>query len=190
MKKKKTKSMLILGLLLLGITVGYAILNTNLSINGTGTINKPTWDIHFENIVTKSGSVTPTTAANISNEGKTVTYAVTFSTPGEYYEFNVDVKNAGTIDGMIESVTSTVNSQPISNLPNYLEYSVTYSDGSEIQANHMLNAGDTEGYKVRLEFDRDVNPEDLPSTNEDYVINLGSTFVQQNDRCRQHDDSH
>ncbi len=178
MKKKKTKSMLILALLLLGITVGYAVLSTNLSINGVGTINKPTWDIHFENIVPKSGSVTPTTAANISNEGKTVSYAVTLSTPGDYYEFNVDVKNAGTIDGMIESITSTVNNQPISNLPSYVEYYVTYSDGIEIGENQLLTAGSKLTYTVHIGFKKDINPEDLPGSNQTYNLNMGFTDTQ------------
>ncbi len=177
MKKKKTKSMLVLGLLLLGITVGYAILSTNLNINGTSTINKPTWDIHFENIVVKSGSVTPSTAANITN-ATTVTYAVTFDTPGQFYEFNVDVKNAGTIDGMIESVTSTVNGQPISSLPSYVEYFVTYSDGVEIQDNHLLTAGAKETYTVHIGFSRDIDPGDLPSTAQTYNLSFEFTETQ------------
>ena len=177
MKKKKTKSMLILVLLLLSITVGYAILSTNLNINGTSTINKPTWDIHFENIQVKSGSVTPSTAANITN-ATTVTYAVTLNTPGEFYEFNVDVKNAGTIDGMIESVTSTVNGQPISSLPSYVEYYVTYSDGVEIAPNHLLTAGSKETYTVHIGFSRDIDPEDLPNSTETYNLNFGFTDTQ------------
>ena len=67
MNKKKTKSMLIVALLLLAITIGYAVISSNLSINGTSIINKPTWDIHFENIQVKSGSITPSTAAHIVN---------------------------------------------------------------------------------------------------------------------------
>ncbi len=179
MKQKKTKSMIVLGLLLLGITVGYAILSTNLNINGTSIINKPTWDIHFENIVTKSGSITPGTAAHIVNN-TSVEYAVTFDTPGQFYEFNVDVKNAGTIDGMIESVTSTVNNQSISNLPSYVEYYVTYSDGSIIAPNHLLAAGDKETYTVHIGFSRDINPEDLPSSAETYNLNFEFTDTQAN----------
>ncbi len=86
MKKKKTKSMLILVLLLLGITIGYAVLSTNLNISGTGTINKPTWDVHWSNINVTSGSVTPVTAATISNDGLTVTYAITLNTSVDSYQ--------------------------------------------------------------------------------------------------------
>ncbi len=178
MIKKKNKLMLFLALLLLGITVGYALLSTNLNINGTSTINKPTWDIHFENIVTKSGSVTPATAANITNGGKTVSYSVTLSIPGDYYEFDVDVKNAGTIDGMIKSITSTANGQPVSNLPSYIEYYVTYSDGVEIQNNHLLAAGTKETYTVHIGFKKDIELEDLPGSNQTYNLSFEFTDIQ------------
>jgi len=177
MNKKKTKTMLLLVIIILGITIGYAVLSSNLNISGTSIINKPTWDIHFENIQVKSGSVTPNNAANITN-ATTVTYSVIFDTPGQFYEFNVDVKNAGTIDGMIETVTSTVNGQPISNLPSYVEYYVTYEDGHEIQNNQLLAAGSKETYTVHIGFSKDINLEDLPNIAETYNITLNVTDTQ------------
>ena len=57
------KSNLKIGLVLLivltvGFSVGYAYLNTTLTINGTSTVQKNTWDTHFDNIKIKEGSVT------------------------------------------------------------------------------------------------------------------------------------
>ena len=184
MNKKKTKSMLIVALLLLTITIGYAVISSNLSINGTSIINKPTWDIHFENIQVKSGSITPSTAAHIVNSTG-VEYAITLDTPGDYYEFNVDAKNAGTIDGMVESVTSTVNGQPISNLPGYIEYYVTYSDGTEIVPNHLLAAGEKVTYTVHIGFNKDVDSEDLPSTAENYNLNFKVIDIQATDDAQE-----
>ena len=175
---KKLFSTLLLILLLIGVSIGYAVLSSNLSITGTSIISKQTWDIHFENIQTKSDSITPTSAAAISNQGKTVTYSVSLNTPGEYYEFNVDVKNAGTIDGMIESVTSTVNNQPISNLPSYIEYYVTYSDGVEIQPNHLLTAGSKETYTVHIGFKKNISVSDLPSSNQTFNLSFGFIDTQ------------
>ncbi len=180
MRKKKNTTIIILLLLILSISIGYAILTNNLSINGSTSINNPTWDIHFENIVTNSGSVTPNTPASITNNGKTVTYAVTLNNPGEFYEFNVDVKNAGTIDGMIETVTSTVNNQPITNLPSYIDYFVTYSDKTEIHDNQLLAAGSKETYTVHIGFSRNINQEDLPNLAETYNLNFEFTDMQAN----------
>ena len=102
------------------------------------------------------------------------------STPGDFYEFTVDAINAGTVDGMIESVTSTLNNGSISNLPDCLTYSVTYFDGVEIAANHLLAAGTTEKYKVRVEFKEDIDEDDLPDSNQTLSFAFSVNYVQAN----------
>ena len=105
------------------ITIGYAFLSTTLTINGASTINEVTWDVHFENVVVKTGSVTAETPVIDTNK-TTVTYGVTLSNPGDYYEFTVDVKNDGSVDAMIDTITSKLNNTIITTLPNYLNYNV------------------------------------------------------------------
>ncbi len=183
MAKKKTQSMIILVLLLLGLTIGYAILSINLNINGTSTINKSTWDIHFENIDVVGGSVTPNTPATIGATGKTISYGVTLNNPGDYYEFTVDAKNVGTIDGMIESLTSTVNGQPPSSLPSYIEYFITYLDGSEIQENQLLSAGEKETYRVHIGFRRDISADQLPANGDTLNIDIEVDYLQSNNEA-------
>ena len=137
MKKNKRKvRYLILVLLLLFISIGYSYLNSTLNITGTSTINNPTWDIHWENVEVKTGSVSATTPTIDTNK-TTVNYSVTLTIPGEYYEFTVDAVNAGTIDGMVSVVSNKLNGTEITTLPNYLEYSVSYSDGVSIAQNHL-----------------------------------------------------
>ena len=98
MKKNKRKlNYLIVIILLLLVSIGYAILSTNLNILGSSQINAPTWDIHWENVSVKSGSVSATTHTIDTNK-TTVNYSVTLTIPGDYYEFTVDAVNAGTID--------------------------------------------------------------------------------------------
>ena len=60
MKKSKRRAKYLLLLLILCISVGYAILQSNLTINGTAHMNNPTWDIHWNNVQVTSGSVTGT----------------------------------------------------------------------------------------------------------------------------------
>ncbi len=179
MKRKKTKIMIILVILLLGLTIGYAILSSNLNINGTSTISNPTWDIHFENVQVKSGSVsTVTQVPTISQDRLSVSYAVTFNIPGDFYEFTVDVRNSGTIDGMIESVNSTINGLSPGELPEYMEYSLTYDDDTEIENNHLLTAGEYITYKIRLGFKRDIDPSQLPTSSETFNFTLRSLYKQ------------
>ncbi len=180
MKRKNTKTMLILALLLLGITLGYAYLTTNLNINGTANVNRATWDIHFENVQVSSGSVTAATPV-IDTAKTTVSYTVTLAQPGDYYEFTVDAKNAGTIDGMINSFSSKLNGSEITNLPAYLTYSVTYLDGSQIKARHKLSVGSTETYKVRIGYNQDVSASELPTTNQSLSLSFTVNYGQADD---------
>ena len=163
-KQKITTQFILLSILLIGVV--YAILQANLQINGTAKIQANTWDIHFDNIQVNENSVSigeNDSAATIDSENNCkVDFEVTLSIPGDFYEFTIDVVNAGTIDGMIGELNKTlkVNNETVSEVPDYLDYSVTYADGMEILENHKLSAGVTETYKVRLEFKTDI--EELP----------------------------
>ena len=164
--KQQTINFILLSLLLIGVV--YAILQANLQINGTAKIQANTWDIHFDNIQVNENSVSigeNDSAATIDpNNNCKVDFEVTLSLPGDFYEFTIDVVNAGTIDGMIGSLNKTliVNNEPVESIPDYLDYIVTYSDGIEILENHKIEAGTTETYLVRLEFKTDI--EELPET--------------------------
>ncbi len=166
--RSKTKykfSTLLLVLLLLFLTLGYAYLNQSLNINGNSILNNASWNVYWDNVQVTTGSVESSTPTIDSNK-TTVTFSVHLSKPGDFYEFTVDAKNDGTIDAMIESISSTLNNNPITTLPNYLYYSITYSDDRTIEANHLLKANDKEIYKVRVEYKLDISPEDLPTTNQ------------------------
>ena len=183
MKNRKRRDYLgLLLLLVVGLSVGYALLRTNLTINGTSKIKGNTWDIHFENLNVTNGSVELSTgdvAAVINTTTKTdITYTVTLNQPGDFYEFTVDAVNAGSIDGMVESVTSKLNDAVITTLPAYLDYSVSYSDGVEILPNQYLKAGETETYKVRIEFKKDISSSDLPTSVQTLTLDFGVAYIQ------------
>ena len=167
-KKKKNKIFLLL-ILLLGITVGFAALATTLKINGNAGIGKNSWNIYWDSIGNEDG-VTPETATEIVDEDTThkkniVTFDVTFDKPGDFYEFQVDAVNAGTIDAEILEIESKYNDAVISQenpLPSYLKYSVKYADGSDITVGDKLakRTSTTEftrkRYKIRVEYDKDA----------------------------------
>ena len=187
--KKETRVMAFL-LLLLVITVGYALLSQTLDINGTSKIKKTTWSIIWDNVEVNSNSVSGTSvtqAAQITNIEKTlVEYSITLSEPGEFYEFTVDAKNTGTIDGMVNTVSNKVyesNGTTEKTLPEYLTYTVTYSDGKTIEPKHLLSAGSTEKYKVRVEF-KDVSADKLPSQNETLKFKFEVEYVQADDSAQ------
>ena len=183
MKKTMRKTKLLLLLMVLFISVGYAVLQANLNITGTSNINNPTWDIHWENVSVTNGSVTGaniTTPATIDGTKTTVSYSIKLPEPGDFYEFTVDAVNAGTIDGMIDAISSKLNGAEITTLPEYLNYSVTYSDGIEVLENQELKANTSEKYKVRVEFKKDIEASQLPSTTQDLNLQFSVTYKQKN----------
>ena len=172
----------VLFIILLSISLGYALLTTNLNIVGTTIVKDNKWDIYFDNVQVSSGSVSASTPAIDTNK-TTVSYSVNLNLPGDYFEFTVDAVNAGTIDGMISAVSNKLNGTEITTLPNYLEYSVSYSDGIAIQNNHLLESGKTETYKVRVGYKKDISATDLPSTEQTLNLIFSVTYVQADDNA-------
>ena len=181
-KKKKNivKLLLISMFLLLG--VGYAMLTSSLNINGVSNINNSTWNIYWNNVEIKEGSVTDViTPARIKSGNTEVEFNVTLNQPGDYYEFTVDAVNDGSIDAMVGSFSKGVYASDgitAKELPDYLEYTVTYGDNNLIENKHLLAANSTATYKVRVSFKRDINASQLPSTDENLVFKFEVNYEQ------------
>lgn len=179
-KNKKISFLLLIIVLLLG--VGYALLTSQLSINGVSTINNATWNVYWNNVQIDTGSVTDVTIPARIKTGKTeVEFNVKLNTPGDYYEFTVDAVNAGTIDAMVGSFSKGVYASDgitAKELPDYLEYTVTYGDNNLIENKHLLAANSTATYKVRVSFKRDINASQLPSTDENLVFKFEVNYEQ------------
>ena len=71
-------------MLIVGISMGYAILNTTLNINGTSKIKDAKWNIYWENPQIVDGS-TVTTLPTIDSLKTTASFSVTLNNPGDYY---------------------------------------------------------------------------------------------------------
>ena len=144
------------------LSIAYASLAVNLGvkINGTKKVEDLNWDIRFHNLRVLDGSVTPISPAKIDETETKVTYEVSLKGPGDYYIFNVDIVNRGTIDAKIhEIIDQGINDRQ----KRYLEYSVTYEDGTPIKIDDTLLKGETKTVTVILRFLEDLNAEDLPS---------------------------
>ncbi len=185
----KNRKYIILVALSLLIVIGYAALTSNIDIDGSTKIKGNSWDIHFENVVLNSGNVkiddTDSEAIITENDNTKVTYKVSLKKPGDFYEFTVDAKNDGSIDGMVNLTTSMVGfgeNDPVeiteNNLPSYLKYSVTYNNNSPIEKYHELKAGALETYKIRVEFDKELENADLPENDIDLAFSFDVEYIQ------------
>ena len=159
---------------LIGITIGYAVLNSNLNINGRSTINKNTWDVHFDNVKINDGSVEAVKIPVVENS-TTVDFEVALNLPGDYYEFTVDVVNAGSIDAMIESITK--EPELTETQQKYLNYIITYENDELITTKQLVEKESFVRLKVKVELRKDIDPSDLPDVGD--VLYLGFTVNYQ-----------
>ena len=159
--------------IILFISVGYAYLNSTLSIMGHTELSANTWNIHFENLSVTDGSVSATTPAQISGNTTSISYSVLLERPGDFYEFSVNVVNSGTLPGKISLVD--INGISSSAEP-YLDYSIKYTNGNLVQVDDLLNAGATKRVVVRVAYKDDLSS--LPSENIELDLIYNITYVQ------------
>ncbi len=104
--RAKNKIVIIMCCLIFVMVIGYAAFSTNLNINGTANIAS-TWKVEFTSIeeVSKSSGVTVKTAPTAS--GTMATFDVAFTSPGDSIEYDITIKNNGTLDAVIDSIKTT-----------------------------------------------------------------------------------
>ena len=160
---------------LIGLTIGYAALNSTLNINGKSSISKNTWDVHFDNVVVKEGSVEAVKIPAITDK-TTVDFEVALNMPGDFYEFNVDVVNDGTIDAMIESIEKT----PVLTeaQAKYLSYTINYENGEQIATKQLVKKEEFVRLKVRVELRTDIVPSDLPEVGDVLYLSFTTNYQQ------------
>ena len=177
--EKKTRRVLIILLLiilLMGVTVGYAILSTNLNINGTSRIKNSTWDVHFQNIAVTNGSVQALEAPTIDASKLNVNYTVDLNVPGDYYDFTIDVKNSGSVDAKLSAlpILNGVSSEQ----EVYTNYHFTHADGSPIQVGETIETGQSQKFRVHIEYDRNIVASQLPKDNQVLHLSVAMSYVQ------------
>ena len=165
--------------LIAGISFGFAYLQTTLTINGSTTIKKVGWLVHFKNLSIDADSYTNPDANNnnaaqnyariVENDTK-VEFGVTLKQPGDFYEFEFDIANDGTLDAKLKTLTQTgtgiaPDDTDVDNLA-YFSYSIT---GIPAQGSVLApGSANYEHVVIRVEYPADIDPEDLPG--EDFTF--------------------
>ena len=165
-------------LLILSIGIGYALLSTTLSINGTANFSKNTWNIKFANLVVDGDSTATTIYTNETGDqvdgnariidDTTIAFNIKLLQPGDYYVFETDIVNDGTIDAILNEIEDP-NTILTDNQKRYITYSVNYvneSTGPTID-DELLAKKDEEDtnnvkrIRVFLKFKNDITSDDL-----------------------------
>ena len=170
MKQNKKRRIIMFSLLVaLAITtVAYAALSTTLNISGLVTKKGGLWSIYFTN--PSSASITGNAkGSNITLQATNVSFYVELSNPNDSVTYTVDIKNGGTIDAVLDSVTLTGVDTAKNN---DITYKVTYNDGTEIKKGDTLNIETSRTIKIFVKYD-DVDT----ITETDVKLNLGVTLA-------------
>ena len=163
MKKKKH----LLLIIILFISIGFAVLTSNLSINGIASFTDASFDVHFENATIKDkniddGSIT------IGDDTVSITSTGTFEKPGDYIDTSFYVMNSGTMDASLNTLSVSGLS---TELKNYFTYTLKYDiDESNVSRGDILRAG--QGRKINLHIEYKYDVEQLAT-----VSNLNLTIT-------------
>lgn len=178
--KDKRERYLIFGIVFL-VALVFAYLLTNLVINGYVTVGSNEWDVHFDNVVVDSGSVSTDDGAAIDEDDDTiVNFSVNLDQPRDYYKFDVDIVNEGTINAMIDSIDLPEIESEL------LEFNATYQDGTEISDNDLLASGETQTITVVVNYKDDIDASDLDSENDDELeFSYGIDYVQADENANE-----
>ena len=174
--KRKTLY-LSLGIMLisvLSLTVVYAALSQVLNISGSTEIAASNWDIYLDNVIVRTGSVSAN-APSISGNNN-LSFTANLKTPGDYYEFSVDVVNDGTIDAMIDSIVKTP--ELTEEQSKFFKFEATYQNGDPIATKQTLKTKTRTPLIVRVEFRKDLTAADLPKTTTSLNLKLTLVYVQ------------
>ena len=169
-KNKKARVIALFSILTFLLSVGYAFLQTNLNANGTAIIKNKSWNLYYSNIQVTTGSVAPATAPTVSGTSTSeLTWSANLAAPGDFFEFTVDVTNAGTVDAMIADAINTTLTEEQAK---YLTYTVTYEDYKPIEQYDKLAVNETDSLRIRLEVKTNADPQDIPSQPDSFTLRL------------------
>ena len=145
----------------------YAAFTQQLTINGTATGRSSSWKIYFSRLTspTLNGTAKELTAPTIKNNSTTIgDYSVSVTSPGDYIEYEFDVTNDGDYDATLTGLTKNSNtgltytgsgdnkSNDEVNVMNQIEYTLKYTDGTNVSENDTLKSKETKTMRLRLTY--------------------------------------
>ena len=187
-ENKKHKSTILILFLLIALGMGYAFLQTTLSINGSTRLDRQTWNVYWTAVSDHSTSsgAEEWLPPNVGSGATSVDFEIHLVKPGDSYEFMIYAYNGGSLDAMVDTIN--IGATGYESLPSYLECDLSYYDYKPIQQYDLLKAGSTEIYRVSVHYKKDITTNDLPTMNTRLVLTVGVTYIQADSRA--HSASH
>ena len=162
--RTRQKQRIIIGTLcaiIIGLAVGYAVLSSQLNIQGTGGIASD-FNILFTNI--QEGTMNGATTINkqITNS-TTAAFTIDLEKPSSNGEYLITVENRGTIDAYVESINGIDEAN--STEPVDIKFSI-----EDIKENDKLKAKESKVFKVKVNWDSSSTS--IPDTNKNLTLTI------------------
>ena len=163
------------------LSLGTAAITKTLQMIGNTTIKENSWIIYFDDVQVAGDSVEASKEAKIVDYAKTkIEFETHLKKPGDFYEFTVYAVNDGTLDATIRDVRKSVLTEA---QEKYLDFIVTYADGTPIQVCDRLDAGTRRKIIVRVVYKEDVEINDYPTKTENLKFNFEIDYIQEDTTC-------
>ena len=144
MRDRKKRNIIIGSLccLLVFMAVGYALLSQTLNINGIANLTGK-WKIYIDSITVKEvGGSAKSNQAEVTEDKLTANFDVELLKPGDYVEYDVVVKNEGTINAVLRELIPNIES-------NNMDILLTHS----IIQGQILKAESETKFTLKIRFD-------------------------------------
>ena len=132
---------ILLAVAVVGMSIGFAALQSQLTINGNATFKAAKWEVIWDNGSVHENEVNGTNlgVVEVNNNNLNVDYTVTLK-PNTAYSFTVDIVNNGTFPAKLTGITFTGKSpaQISSTYGTKIGYTFKY-DGTAVTANVTPN---------------------------------------------------
>lgn len=162
-RNRRRRTILLSVLTLVGfMSIGYALLASNLRITGTSNITS-NFNVYIKSITENVLHNAKTVKASVGTNKLTATFEVGLEAPGSYVEYRVVVANDSTFPIMlkkIDGIYAANQKQPTS---------ITFST-DDIVTGEVIEAGEEKTFIVRVDFDIDATS--LPSQNKQLTLTL------------------
>ena len=174
MRNGNSKMMAVIALVIavVGLSIGFAALQTQLTVNGTAEVTGGTkWDVKFvtsslNKVETGSATGTNPTIAATSVNG----FKATLLKPGDKVTYYFQVTNAGSFDAKLDSITIGTPTCSTAAFCSNLKYTFAYTTDNGGEAGTAPAAGDTLAVNetkwlvLSVEYLASADSSTLPST--------------------------
>lgn len=172
-RNSKRIAIIVLCVAVLGLTVAFAAMSTQLTIGGTAKMDTARWSIKFANLnlESKTGNASVVKAPDLTDT-HIGDYEVTLTKPGDSVVYTFDVVNSGDINAILGTftkqatptctgVSATSATADAGIVCGNLTYSLTYTDtGAAVTEGDTLDGGATKNMTLTISYDGNTLPKD------------------------------